>query len=353
VVGGFLYEQFGWAGCARYHVVTAFAMFLIASTCPVSWQSFSEYRRLRFEEPTVVESVDKQDRKQKAVCTCTWLPRNIIYAGLALALAQGANVFAYQTEYATYAAFFLDVYQLHSPVLVGACQMAGDVLAAVFIVLAGKCSWRAPEESKSPQHFTALTVLGTLFRKPYHISWFLASWVPLCLGMSTNIYVAILCQVAMGSNYVFLTQFMSEMNLLYAFGDLGKFMKLQTTVNIIQALGSSGGIQTVLILYARRGPYAPFYAGAVVAACVTCLYTGYFFARVGLVHSLKEFESEWLKEGCSKGNVSQGADRASDVACKKDGPCSQRELTSDGVPRTDTTEADMSKNGGSPRIVSI
>jgi hypothetical protein len=276
-IGGLLFDAGGWKLSAEFQLVLLSVDLFMLLTNSVVWAKFKLWL-----QPKVQESKTSQ--------ALGGIPAHIRLPSILIALTAGVNIFGYNVEWVTFAVYFRQVFGWESPALAGAAQMSGDIVAAVILVLAAKFKSKAssPSAAVNKTH-----CCKRLFAHPYMITYLMLAWASLHVLLASPVFaVAVTSQVLMGTVYVFVVQYIVELNTLYSDGNTRVFL-LQTSLSsfcysIFQAMTG-----LTMPVYEGVGVQVPFYLAAGVAFVFAILYTVLFARRVGLPNpSLQTFEEE-------------------------------------------------------------
>ena len=294
LVGGALFEYFGFYGCALLQLCILSVMTLTTGLIPVVHASFRERfcpaarmvssRRDALgaapqPSPGFAAAVAETDRSIISTTTshCLHLPAIIIW------LCDGANIMAYITEWTLFAVFFHDEYQWSST-LTGAAQMAGDLIAALILGVTATRLWARLLRSR--QAGGARQVDRMLFQPPFNIGLFFASYAGTFAMLASPLFaVSVLGQVLMGTVYVFNKQAVMEAYLILAQDSLTLFRRLEFVgsccFNCSMALASVVSV----ILYEEAGRRSAFYIVAAGSGLMALVVFGFFGWRPGLLRS--------------------------------------------------------------------
>eukprot|EP00747_Dinoflagellata_sp_TGD_P178980 gnl/TRDRNA2_/TRDRNA2_28990_c0_seq1.p1 gnl/TRDRNA2_/TRDRNA2_28990_c0~~gnl/TRDRNA2_/TRDRNA2_28990_c0_seq1.p1 ORF type:complete len:479 (+),score=41.04 gnl/TRDRNA2_/TRDRNA2_28990_c0_seq1:33-1439(+) len=292
---GVLYDLGAWQLCAFFQLGICVVELLLVWTNPSiasDWRRWQGKRRLDDSQQP-----DADAKPRSCPCRCqgdasAFLPPEVRWPAIAIAVTSGLNIFLYVTEWSLFAVYFRQVFNWTSAFWAGAAQMAGDIIGALILVLIPKIKpfvkcLRCSGSASCP-----------LFAAPYHLSALLIAWAVLHVGLASPIFViAVVAQVAMGTVFVFCCQAIAEMNQLYAGGDFSIHLRLQCLSGSCFGLGVAVGGLVALWLYEQVAKIAPFFVATALALFGCAFYTTIFCARVGLPSSpLAECEARAVQD---------------------------------------------------------
>eukprot|EP00929_Paragymnodinium_shiwhaense_P113236 TRINITY_DN8149_c0_g1_i1.p1 TRINITY_DN8149_c0_g1~~TRINITY_DN8149_c0_g1_i1.p1 ORF type:complete len:539 (+),score=49.44 TRINITY_DN8149_c0_g1_i1:90-1619(+) len=322
----------GWRACAVLHVIIYSCLTLTYATNSQVWQDWRQWRNSRNASsedavgavgdslhgavPAAQLEIGKAGVKgdgEKGGLTRSMssvesqrstsffgLPRDLLWPVVAMAVAHFASNWSYMCEWATFAVFFKDEHNWTNAFWAGFAQMIGDIAGASLLVMASSGSQPvvADESSEPALHTEARGterswIPKSLFGKPYNLSWLLLAWVLTNFGLAApSLDIAIICQVLMGTTYVFFMQYINEMSMLYSFGCTKTYLKLQSLMQSFFAIGCAFAGLVSLYLYEAAGRLVPFYVSGCVSAVALVFYTVVFLLRAGCSSTLEVVEYE-------------------------------------------------------------
>lgn len=303
--GGVLFDLGGWSLCAYFQLTLCSVEAFFVWTSPMMWKDWQRHRH----RSTKV-SQPNGDMGHRAPDSRVILPREVRMPALMVALVAGLNIFLYNIEWCTFAVYFRQQFDWRSSWWAGAAQMSGDVVGALALVAAPRAkvllNTSVPGNSGCP--------LLRLLQAPYHISVLYLAWAACFLGLASPYFaLAVASQIAMGTVFVFTTQFVVEMNAMYAGDDFQIYLRLQWFSGTLFSIGAAFGAPAGLGLYEGVSRRAPFLVAVAIAVAGFAGYTGFFLVRVGLPMSFQDYEQ---KRGAIARNV---LDPATDTSCRPHG----------------------------------
>eukprot|EP00746_Dinoflagellata_sp_MGD_P141552 gnl/MRDRNA2_/MRDRNA2_74648_c0_seq1.p1 gnl/MRDRNA2_/MRDRNA2_74648_c0~~gnl/MRDRNA2_/MRDRNA2_74648_c0_seq1.p1 ORF type:complete len:562 (-),score=66.54 gnl/MRDRNA2_/MRDRNA2_74648_c0_seq1:283-1968(-) len=307
--GGLLYDLGGWEASAIFQLVICLIEMTCYWTSPWIHDNFLQWRQqhasLR-KKPVQTECTnavvpinspmaESDSHASRKLDKEPFLPGDLRLPAFLIALAHGTNLCVYVVEWSVFALYFREVFGWNNALWAGIAQMSGDVLGAWALIA-------LPKLMKGSSAFCSFRCLAP----PYHISTCLLGWAVLHLLLaSPDFVVAVAAQVLMGTLHVFQYQYVFDMITLYSNGNDRIFKNMLFVAAVCFNFGYAFAAVVALTIYDTVGKLAPFYFAAGIAGLAFILYTGCFFARVGLPRSLRDFEDQRAKANLSSLEIMQ------------------------------------------------
>eukprot|EP00746_Dinoflagellata_sp_MGD_P139057 gnl/MRDRNA2_/MRDRNA2_72581_c0_seq1.p1 gnl/MRDRNA2_/MRDRNA2_72581_c0~~gnl/MRDRNA2_/MRDRNA2_72581_c0_seq1.p1 ORF type:complete len:564 (+),score=63.78 gnl/MRDRNA2_/MRDRNA2_72581_c0_seq1:147-1838(+) len=294
-IGGVVYDLWGWRGASGMHVVAQGLMCICLCASSDVWKDYKRWKEAK-QSPTPKTKGSSVSNAFPILL----IPKAIRWPCVAVGLSLGACCYTYSTEWNTYALFFREEHNWTSAMWAGICQMSGDVLGAIVMVLAAKVQKCITSEGHSEDGTQETKSRCLLFSKPYNITWALLAFMTLSLGLASHsLQIAVASQTLMGTVYVFFFQWVNEMNMLYSFGDSEAYARIRTFTLVFLTSFHSTASGSSLLLYDNVSRRAPFYVAAAICCVAMTFYTIIFFVRVGCTGNLKSFEQKHAPVECT------------------------------------------------------
>ena len=298
LLGGVLYDYGGFSSCAIFQLVIIGLQCFLSAALPVTRASLRDAvsrlagrRSLRNDERS---SPAASTRDEPAVAHLM----SVRAAGICLPTAvmvgvTFVNLFVYGVEWSLYAIYFRDQYSW-SGMYTGLAQMAGDLIAALILLLSTQPYVKATAASAGGGRCLPLVGL------PFNVSVLLMTHACLMVMLAqSNFVVALLGQILMGTCYVFIEQCCAEMAVVYANGNRSLYRKLALAQYLAFCASLILTGYASLYLYENVGPTAPFYVAAAVSVGYAIVFGAFYGARLlqtaaGLRSGLEMGERELL-----------------------------------------------------------
>lgn len=293
-IGGVVYDLWGWKGCAGMHLVCQSILSLGLCTSPGVWKDWERWQQARCLEAKMPSTVQVPQKRKSFISNAfpiLRIPASIRLPCVAVALALAANGYAYQSEWSTYALYFREEHNWTSAMLAGVCQMAGDVVGALMLIVSARLTGSKPTKALSEHSEQQTRPRCPLLSKPYNLAMLLGAWVVLNMGLTMrSLHLAVISQVLMGTVFVFFLQWVNEMNMFYAFGDSETYAQIRTMTMAIFSTLCAIASGAALLLYDNVGRLMPFYMSAVVGCFVLVIYMIIFLPRARCAGNFDQIE---------------------------------------------------------------
>jgi hypothetical protein len=168
--------------------------------------------------------------------------------------------FAYVTEWCLYALIMSDSFGW-SATAAGAAQMAGDLVGALVLFFFSRCftDKTAGDNAPTSSRCCRFALL------PFNMAWLLFLFAILLIMMADERFaVAVVGQVLMGTVYVLAVQVITELNILYGYGDADLTAKYSNMTFVGYASGTIIGTLITTQLKGRYGTELPLHIAATV-----------------------------------------------------------------------------------------
>jgi len=265
-ISGVVFDIGGWRWTASCQAAVEISLVMVVWTSPLvrkDWQRWKETAR----------GDSQQEELRRSGTFLSKLPRRVLVPGLLVALANFASTWSYMCEWMTFAIYFRDEHNWTNASAAGFFHMIGDVAGASLLVAAAKLRARYGRDASS-------RMSCRMFDQPHHLSWLLALWFLLSLGLTmSDLTLAVFSQTVMGTVYVFFVQYVNEMNMSLAQSDSETYLSLQFLSQVFFGIGCSAGGYASLAMYESLGRLVPFYAASAISLCCMLIYAAYFLLR--------------------------------------------------------------------------
>ena len=192
-----------------------------------------------------------------------------------------ANV-AYVTEWCLYALIMSDGFGW-SATAAGAAQMAGDLVGALVLFFlsryftdetTGAADDGGDDAPSRGPHCCRFVLL------PFNMVWLLFAFAILLVMMADErVAVAVVGQVLMGTVYVLMVEVITELNILYGYGDPDLTAKYSNMTFVGYAIGGIIGTLIPTQLYGQYGAEMPLHAAAAAVALWGLVWLAAFSVR--------------------------------------------------------------------------
>ena len=264
-ISGVVFDFGGWRLTAACQAAAEICLNMVVWTSPLvrkDWQRWKETAK-----------VDVQPALRRSGTFLGNLPKRVLVPGLFVALANFGSNWSYMCEWMTFAIYFRDEHNWTNTSAAGFFQMIGDVVGAFLLVAAAKLRARYGRDDSS-------RMSCRMFDHPHHLSWLLALWFLLNLGLTmSDLILAVISQTVMGTVYVFFIQYVNEMNMSLAQGDSATYLSLQFFSQVGFGIGNSAGGYVSLAMYESLGRLVPFYVASGISLCCMLSYASFFILR--------------------------------------------------------------------------
>lgn len=307
-VGGVGYDLAGWKGCALMHLAAQSILTIGYCTSPYVWKDFNRWKAgPSLENQDSVTQVIQPEQKRKKVTGIAAafpimaIPGSIRLPVFMVALAVATCAYSYKVEWATYALYFREEHNWTQATWAGVCQMSGDVVGAIMLIVSNKLKKSNSSEVHSESSASQSQSRCLIFKQPYLLAWLLGFQGVLCAGMAAHsLNIVIASQVLMGTVYVFFMQWTNELNMLYACGD-GDLYAMIRTMSLVIFVVMCSAAEGALIQYEYLGSRSPFYTCAALCFFVTIIYVLSFLLRIGCVGDFERIEVAHGKQSLTEG----------------------------------------------------
>ena len=186
-------------------------------------------------QPAIAKRAGQEEEEKKS----KGISKDLRVPVLLVSLCCFCNTGSYGLELSTFAIFFKEYHGWDAAIWASMAQTSGDLLAAMMMKA-------LPNKVDDPTEDVGC--LRRLLMQPYNLSCLLFAWIFCSAAMASPwLPVAVVGQIVMGTVYVYIVKFTTDLNLFYSLGDTELFMSLQMWCRNSDAVGAC--------IFCFLGPY--------------------------------------------------------------------------------------------------